>query len=420
MSFVQLDNPVQTYDWGSRSAIAELLDLPNPKSEPQAELWMGTHALGSSRRHDDGVSLRDWVAGAPAQCLGPNVVERFGPRLPYLFKVLAAATPLSLQVHPDATQAREGFARESLAPPGTVKNYADASHKPELLCALTDFEALCGFREPGEALRMLTRFGLTTDPRNSSLDLESARRLAEPLARLQRSDDDAFRGLLAAAFSLDTDARHRLTTKLGEAATTLLLTSATRGQASGDELFRVAFWVRYIAERHPGDVGVLGALLLNLVHLNPGEAIYLPARHLHAYLVGAGLEIMASSDNVLRGGLTRKHVDVPELLRILSPLPYRPSVLCGESVDVGHFARETTYRTAAAEFELSLVELRDGTFTGGQGPEIVLCLQGELMLHRTGNVPLRLTRGQSAFCASNPSTYSARGIGRFARAKVPT
>ncbi|MEU4569391.1 mannose-6-phosphate isomerase, class I [Micromonospora sp. NPDC023956] len=283
----QLYGPIRDYAWGSRSALAALQGRPVPSDGPEAELWLGAHPGAPARVDRDGtrVSLLDLLAADPGHWLGAQVLDRFGPRLPFLLKVLAAEAPLSLQVHPDAEQARIGYAADRSRGDGH-RNYVDPHHKPELLVALTPFEALCGFRDPTVSAAALAGFGVPA--------------LAPVLAAL----DDGASGLREAV---------RLLLEWPAAERAGLVGAVVAAPVTGPD----AALVRDLAARYPEDPGVLVAVLLHRVRLAPGEAIWMPAGNLHAYLRGTGVELMAASDNVLRCGLTPKHVDPVELLRIL-------------------------------------------------------------------------------------------------------
>ncbi|HKC29826.1 MAG TPA: mannose-6-phosphate isomerase, class I, partial [Jatrophihabitans sp.] len=281
-----LDGVLRRYNWGSPTAIPRLLGM-EPDGRPVAELWFGAHPDDPAFAPAHGSTLDQLIAAEPQRLLGAEVVERFGPRLPYLLKVLAADKALSIQVHPNREQAREGFAREDAAGiprDAPERNYRDDNHKPELLCALTPFDALCGFRPVAETQQLL-----------ASLDVAELAFVADAL----RGPDP-----LRAAFTA-------LLTHPDPAP----IVAAVRARVA-DATDGPAYAARLAAQDAPDDVGVALTLLLNYVRLEPGEAIFLGAGNVHAYLRGTGVEIMANSDNVLRCGLTSKHVDVPELLKI--------------------------------------------------------------------------------------------------------
>lgn len=389
-----LKNQIQHYAWGSRSALAELSGRPSPSAEPEAELWMGAHPSAPSRA-PDGESLLALLEREPAALLGRSHAT-FGARLPFLLKLLAANTPLSLQAHPSPEQARAGFEREQAhGPPlgAPDRNYKDPYAKPELLCALSPFTALVGFRELDATRRLL-----------AALDAPSLAPLLRLLAEKPRSE--ALARFVEFLLSGPAPERQRIAGEVTAGCRALAETPA--------EFSREYAWGARIAALYPGDAGLALALALNLLELTPGQAVYLPAGNLHAYLEGTGVEIMASSDNVLRGGLTPKHVDVAELLRVLDFEAAPPAL-----VPTTREGRELRYLTPAAEFALSRLEL-DGeahALATRGGPEIVLLTDGQAELrHDTTRVPLE--RGASAFVTGSTLAYSVQGRGTLFRASV--
>lgn len=396
-----LDNPIQHYAWGSRTELAQLLGRP-PAAQPEAELWIGAHPKAPSRL-SDGRSLRDAIRNDATALLGAGVQQRFGGELPFLLKVLAVDAPLSLQAHPNLEQARAGFAREQSAGvpiDAPERTYKDENHKPELLCALTQFEALSGFRAQGEAAELF-----------AALDLKSV-----DIARELREG-----GLKAALTSLFTLPRERHAEVGAE-----VVRGCERLAAQPGPLAASLGWALELWRRYPGDIGVAASLLLNHITLEPLQAIYLEAGSLHAYLRGVGVEIMANSDNVLRGGLTPKHVDVPELLRILrfessppSPTPTRTEA-----------SGEVIYETPAPDFRLSRIDLAPppGISARSIGPELLLCTEGQALIEVAAAcepgaaaqfLPARpLRRGQACFIAACAGSYRLSGAGRVFRAGV--
>ncbi len=377
-----IEGVVQRYAWGSPTAIPELLGTVTDGG-PQAELWLGAHPSAPARV--GARTLTEIVAADPEGALSPAVAERFGGRLPFLLKVLAAGQPLSLQAHPSAARAAAGFAAENAAGiPLNAPNrrYPDAQHKPELLCALTPFEALCGFRPIEATVTLLEHLGLSDHP---------------AFAPVASGDLRSAVGLLLSATGDDREGVAAVIAKAAAA-------------ADGPE----AAWARRIAMSHPGDPGVGVALLLNLVRLEPGEAIFLPPGHLHAYLEGVGVEIMASSDNVLRGGLTPKHVDVDELLAVLDVTPAPPPV-----VPARRDGPCIRYETPVEEFSLVLIDLgpMPATVPGGR-PRLVLCLEGETAL-ATGGDELCLRRGAAAWVPASDGALSLMGAGRAVVGTTP-
>ena len=300
-----------------------------------------------------------------------------------------------LQAHPTQEQARAGFAdeeRRAIPLDAPHRNYKDASHKPELICALTPFDALCGFRRATDTLALFDALGVAS---------------VEPvIAPLRRSPDSAgLAATLPGILSMSKAVSARVVSEVVDAC------AAHRGRFEPE-----CAWAVRIARLYPGDSGVLSALLLNLVHLVPGEAIYMDAGHLHAYLRGVGVEIMASSDNVLRGGLTPKHVDVPELLRVLNFVDGPATVRHARPLD----AQEQVWDTPAPEFRLSRIQVQGARIARDmRGPEILLCVDGRVHVESAdGASPLQLERGQAAFVQASACRYMLDGDGTLFRATV--
>ncbi len=337
-----LETVVQHYAWGSRTLIPALLGLPAPTADPWAELWVGAHPGGPSLL-PDGRSLAE--------------VE---PDLPYLLKLLSAVEPLSLQAHPDAEQAGRGFALEEAAgiPYGAPeRTYKDSHAKPEMLVALTPFSALVGFREPAEVLR-LTR----------ALDCPALDPLAEALD--QADPEKALRDAFTVGMTVDPERRTALVIAAAAAAAGHAADPST---APADA--RAYAWVARLALLHLGDVAALAPLLLQTVTLEPGEAIALPSRTLHAYLGGGAVEVMGSSDNVLRGGLTSKFVDVEALLDVVTfrarPIPWVAPVRVCDGVEV--------YDSGVSAFRLLHVRVAGTPVpVDSHGPRLVLVTAGSV------------------------------------------
>ncbi|MDR1264300.1 MAG: mannose-6-phosphate isomerase, class I [Propionibacteriaceae bacterium] len=288
---------VRNYAWGSPTAIPEILGT-DPTGEPQAEYWLGAHPLAPATV--DGEPLDQLLAEHP-EWVGKRCRKLFGDRFPVLTKLLAADKPLSLQAHPNAEQAKEGFAREEAAGvplDAPERTYKDDWPKPELLIALNEFDGLCGFRQPRETVELFGRLGLADD-------LGS---VIKPLS--QRKGSAALAQVFLDILSLDD--------------TELVARTVQAARGHLGDPHALGDFARTAVEldaHFPHDPSILAALLLNRVHLEPGEAMYLPPRTLHSYLHGVAVEVMASSDNVLRGGLTRKHIDVDELIRVVEFVP---------------------------------------------------------------------------------------------------
>ncbi|WP_409332854.1 mannose-6-phosphate isomerase, class I [Trujillonella humicola] len=380
-SMWHLTSNVRHYPWGSHTVIPELLGRPAPADLPHAELWMGAHPDLPSLLAD-GRPLDKAIDEHPQRLLGPQVVERFGARLPFLMKVLAAEAPLSLQAHPTIEQAVAGYAAEEAAGiphDDPTRTFKDPWHKPELLLALTTFEALCGFRPVEESLHCLAKLQLPE--------------LKPTIAALARG------GLRAAI--------PQLIALSGKRRTHLVDVVARRaGQfvaAADPEFINTYRWAARLAEAYPGDAGVVISLMCNHLKLAPGEAVFLPAGNLHAYLCGAGVEVMASSDNVLRGGLTRKHVDLAALIEVLDFTDGKVPVLHPVLGPGG-----LRYPVPVEDFDLTRCQLDAyaGSLTTG-GPQVLLCTEGEAVL-TAGEGELVLRRGESAFVPAGEPVH-ARG-----------
>lgn len=400
VSLFPLQNQIMNYAWGDRRAIAALQGR-EPGDEPEAELWMGAHPKAPSSALIAGEWLRldrAIAEGPPARLLGERVAAHFG-QLPFLFKVLAAARPLSLQAHPNLEQARAGFAREEAARVprhAPHRNYKDDNHKPELICALSRFEALCGFRSVHE-LRLL----VTTVNSAALAPWFDALWSGE-------SDEIALRTCFTHLMQAPADERARLMHAVRERLSELL-EHPEFGAAFG--------WALRLDQAYAEDVGVITSLMLNHVVLSPGEALYLPAGCLHAYLQGTGLELMANSDNVLRGGLTPKHVDVTELLGVLDFVGGPVHKLSPQRVSEG----QLRYQTPAVEFELWKHELGPSpqSIDSSDGPEILICTEGRAA-HETSESIIALLPGESAWVPAATSGYTLIGPGTVYRALVPS
>jgi mannose-6-phosphate isomerase len=394
-----LKNTIQEYAWGSRTAIPELLDQPVPAEKPQAELWMGAHPKAPSQVLSDGIwrSLPEVIQENPAETLGQEVAARFSNKLPFLFKVLAAARPLSIQAHPNKEQAEQGFARENeLGVPldAPQRNYRDDNHKPEIICALTPFCALNGFRKLEEALRLLEKIRVPG--------------LAEIVSFLRSHPN---RDGLKKFFN------HLMTTDRGKQRKIVEQAVNSAEQQTNEE--PVWTWMIKLNEEYPGDMGVLSPLFLNLVRLKPQQAMYLPAGELHGYLEGVGIELMANSDNVLRGGLTPKHIDVQELLTVLNFTDGDLNILGPENLAFG----EAIYSTEAEEFVLSVMRLNKGApFSSprNRSVEIMICTEGEVSVTdlSAGDIT-RLTRGISIIVPAAVEQYRIEGEATLYKATVP-
>lgn len=381
--FVAIANTPRDYAWGSTTAMPELLGT-TPTGRPEAELWLGAHPGSPARILDPSAvggspDLAAWIETEPRQALGHH------PRLPFLMKVLAASAPLSLQAHPTAAQAREGFARENgwgIPLDAPHRNYRDAYPKPEIIYALSDrFEALCGFRPHDEAVRVFTALGLEElTPRIADLP-------------------ELFASLMARGANVGAHIARAIE-------------AASSWDGADDVVSAAADTVRILAQAYPGDAGIVCALLLNRVTLRRGQSLYLAAGNIHAYLSGVGIEVMTASDNVLRGGLTPKHVDVPELLRVLDftagPPPWLTPDVVTDSLEIFRPGTDDfvlAHVTGDAEYPLS-------------GPAIALCTTGSFRIDGA-RARTELSRGDAVYITPEESALSIAGSGELFVATTP-
>ncbi len=395
----QLKNTVQKYAWGSTTAIQELLGEKNFANEPVAELWMGAHPKAPSLVNYEGqwIPLTDLIARYPQDILGHKVAGKFHNQLPYLFKVLAASKPLSIQAHPGKKLAKMGFEnenRQGIPISAATRNYRDENHKPECICALSSFWALCGFRSTAEIISRMEKIC----PAGLNAELDQLKKHSDP------------RGLklfFADLMSMDRDQKNRV---LDEA------TQNAKQRSNDDPAFQ---WVTTLSVDYPFDIGILAPLFLNLIQLEPGQALFLPAGELHAYLKGCGIELMANSDNVLRGGLTPKHIDVPELLKVLNFRPRQIEIL--EEKKKGK--TERIYTSFAEEFVLSVISIEEGEFyrnSNLQSVEILLCTKGEAYLEDAlSNHIFQIKKGNSAIISAAAKSYTVKGRAVLYKAAVP-
>ena len=351
---------------------------------------MGTHPGAPSvvvGGEHDGRTLADIVADDPARWLGPDLADAGHTALPFLLKILAIGRPLSLQAHPSQEQAVAGFAREDAAGvpiDAPDRSYKDASPKPEALIALTPTWAMCGFRAPIEAANLLAGLGIAGfDP------------LIEALAS---GGDDGLRTVLGWLLRLHGSARDEVAQQVAAAVASVW----------GDDLDDPRTWVQRLVRTFPGDPTAVAPLLLNVVRLEPGDAVHLPAGNLHAYLDGAGVEIMAASDNVLRGGLTPKHIDVDELLSVLRfepGVPTAPARTATEGVTT-YDAGERSFALAAIDPSAGPVELL------ASAPTLLLATGGPVTVTQGGQ-DLALDHGRAAYLPPSAEPVTALGSGRL-------
>lgn len=401
-----IDGVIKSYDWGSHTALAELAGRPSPSDHPEAELWFGAHESAPSPLAGDSESatLEALIAADPVSELGAECSKAFSGRLPFLLKVLAAQRPLSLQAHPTQEQARAGFSRENSAGipiDAAHRNYRDDRHKPELVVALEQFDVLAGFRDISKTVGFLTAVNvsyvaadvaaLAASPTPTQLAQTVSRWLRMPRMGCEQATDE-----LVGRISALLASGGRVVDRYGAELSTTL----------------------DVARRYRGDRGVLVSMLLNRVTLAPGEGMYLPAGNLHAYLRGTAVEIMANSDNVLRGGLTTKYVDIDELSAVLDFDPISPDVLRPEPS-----GREYVYPTPAREFALRRWELdsAETVISTNRGPTMILCTSGRVSV-RCGSNEASVGAGQTLWMPAGAGAVSVESVTPSARlfiASVP-
>ncbi|CAM3430447.1 mannose-6-phosphate isomerase [Rouxiella silvae] len=384
----KMHNNVQNYAWGSVDALSELYGIANPDGKPMAELWMGAHPKSSSRVEDaqgNQISLRDVISQDLNANLGEKVARRFG-ELPFLFKVLCANQALSIQVHPSKSNAVIGFEKENKAGvpiDAAERNYKDANHKPELVFALTPFAAMNGFRELGEIQSLLQPV--------AGAHPDIARFLINP-------DFEHLKTLFAALLSMTGESKSLALDILDNAL-----------QSQHGEPWDT---LRSIAIDYPGDSGLFSPLLLNVIELQPGEAMFLYAETPHAYLKGVALEVMANSDNVLRAGLTPKYIDIPELLANLQFVAKPANTLLTTPEQRGS---ELIFPIPVEDFAFSLHTLGAEPQTLAQeSAAIIFCVEGQTVLYK-GEQQVVLHPGESCYIPATDSPVSASGNGRIAR-----
>ncbi|MBB3320642.1 mannose-6-phosphate isomerase [Atlantibacter sp. RC6] len=384
----KLINSVQNYAWGSKTALTELYGIANPDNLPMAELWMGAHPKSSSKiEGQDGSlhALRDVIDADKSTLLGDAVATRFD-ELPFLFKVLCADQPLSIQVHPNKQASEAGFAKENAAGiplDAAERNYKDPNHKPELVFALTPFLAMNAFREFSDIIALLQPVAGAHTAIAHFLEKPNAERLSQ---------------LFASLLNMEGEKKSRA----------LAVLKAALNSQQGEP------WqtIRTISEFYPDDSGLFSPLLLNVVKLNPGEAMFLFAETPHAYLKGVALEVMANSDNVLRAGLTPKYIDIPELVANVKFTPRAADTLLTTPTRQGN---ALDFPIPVDDFAFSLHDLTAEPATlSQQSAAILFCVEGEATIGKESQT-LTLKPGESAFISAADSPVTINGTGRLAR-----
>ncbi|MDK2710992.1 mannose-6-phosphate isomerase, class I [Enterobacter cloacae] len=374
-SFYRLRNGIKNYAWGSRTALNTLFGVPNPDEQPQAEMWMGAHPAGCSEIEtgSDSVSLLDAIAQSPESVLGARAMDRFG-QLPYLLKILAAETALSIQVHPDKRQAEEGYAQQGNR---VGEDYNDANHKPELVYAITPFMAMNGFRPFQEIVNHFLRL--------------NAPELMPALAEFRGNlTGEGFKHFFVSLMQLTQREKENVLTQLQACLD------------SGGFTHLQSFITRLMRD-YPGDIGILAPLFLHCITLAPGEAMFLRAGTLHAYVHGTAVEVMACSDNVLRAGLTPKKINLPELVKCTVFRETQEQELRLLPDDTG---TEQHYSVPVEDFCFSVIGNCQQKRVDVDSAQILLVLSGITTLRDTNGDEITLFAGQSVLIPALTASYS--------------
>jgi mannose-6-phosphate isomerase len=390
----KLQNEIKNYDWGANDFIPSLLDLPNLEGKPYAELWMGVHHAGHSRINSCGklINLETLISGDKEYFLGNATAAKFGS-LPFLFKVLAVKKPLSVQVHPTILQAKEGSKKEDslkIDYDAPERNYKDTNHKPEIICALTPFRAMCGFRKTNEIAATLKKFNCAeTKPILSILNSEGA----------GETNIDIYKSFLKALFATSKPSRENISAYITKNIEALKM--------QHNDLLREWEMVQQFHSLYPTDPAVLSPLFLNVIDIKPGEAFFLPAGILHAYVSGFAVELMSNSDNVLRGGLTNKHIDSGELISIMHPAHFMPKILQSQKNASGLYE----YPSEAAEFKLARTNCSSGEAVNLSvaGPIILILTAGRMTISAKDASSIDIKKGESVFISAAATELTLSG-----------
>ncbi|MEZ8288851.1 mannose-6-phosphate isomerase, class I [Vibrio sp. 10N.222.49.A3] len=387
----KLKNQIQNYAWGSKTAISELFGIENPTNEPQAEIWMGAHPGGCSRNAENDDLLSDIIELDKKAVLGSYTESCFG-ELPYLFKVLAAHTPLSIQVHPNKWKSELGFARENeqgIALNAPNRNYRDPNHKPELVYAITPYKAMNGFRPIEQIIYLFD--GIALNELKKEVGLLKHYPNSKGLERF-----------FSSLMMLSDERKSKVISQLEEA-----YQKPVAGTVREAIEYSQAFKVHY-----EGDIGLLSPFIFNIVELAPGEAMFLFAETPHAYIQGTALEVMASSDNVLRAGLTPKYIDIPELIDNLAFIPIKPEDLKTSPIITGN---KEQYPIPVDDFGFDILYAKGiKQEQHVHSAEILFCVDSNIVVESQGKL-IELTPGDSVFVPFSSQAYTYKGKGRLAR-----
>ncbi|MBC2694249.1 MAG: mannose-6-phosphate isomerase, class I [Desulfobacteraceae bacterium] len=394
-----MKNTIQEYAWGSHTAIADLVGNNSPSTNPQAELWMGAHPKAPSlvKYDDKWLSLLELIKQSPADILGKDVAAKFDNKLPFLFKVLAASKPLSIQAHPSIKLAKQGFEKENrLGIPidSPNRNYKDENHKPECICALTPFLALYGFRKISEIIFLMEKICLKV--------------LYKELNNLKKQpNSNGLKNFFRSIITINGLRKKQI------------IEFAITNAQKLSEVNPIFKWMIKLYKEYPDDMGIFAPILLNLISLKPGQAIFLSSGELHAYLNGLGVELMANSDNVLRGGLTKKHIDIPELLNVLNFEVMDVNILLSQKDK----NCEGVYHSMAEEFVLSVIsDEKNISYTSPEkrSVEIILCTDGKASITDISiKKNILLKKGTSVIIPSLVNKYRIEGKATLYKASAP-
>ncbi len=397
-----MENIIRKYAWGSKTAIHRLMGKRVKSKEPWAELWMSAHPEASSKIEYDNkqLTLYELIKKHPEVILGEKIAKKYNNTLPFLFKILAIARPLSIQVHPDKIHAEKGFERENklkIPLDSYYRNYKDKNHKPECVCALTYFCALNGFRKVPEILQLMDR----VCPRSLCNDLCVLR---------DNSDIAGLKKFFAGLLTMDKAQKQRAIKESIEKAQQYI-NLPDSGKAYE--------WMIKIHRYYPEDIGIFAPMILNLIEIKPGQAMFIPAGQVHAYLEGMCIEIMANSDNVIRGGLTAKHIDVSEFIEISNFEWDDVNFITQEKLN----SYETIYRTPAREFILSIIKINNITYAcqNNKSVAILLCTEGEAIItDLNGKRAVSVLPGHSVIIPFCVKKYTITGKAKLYKASVPS
>lgn len=395
----KLKNVIQNYDWGSKISLQELFDFENINQEPQAELWMGAHPNGCSLvQIDDGtiITLSEFIDAEKSAVLSSKTAEKFG-ELPYLFKVLAVSNTLSIQVHPDKQEAEIGYRKEDelgIERKAVNRNYRDPNHKPELVYALTPYQAMNGFRTFDEIVFLFSQVVRQTNmPHVESLLVAFQKELTE----------DGLKAFFIGILSLDEVQKSQSLEAL------INFAHQNKNSENEDDLCSL---IVELEKTYPDDIGLFSPLFLNVLTLHPGDAMYLDARTPHAYLKGVGLEVMANSDNVLRAGLTSKHIDIEELARctLFQEKPINSLILEPET-----FGNKQAYYIPVPDFGFECFTKAGDESVEVNSAEIIFAIDANVIVEHDSGELILLKKGESVFIPAYAKKYSLFSKGRIAR-----